>query len=287
MAQRALALQRRLAQPLEVLVIAPRFEVFVVEVLHRLVVQQRVDRPRVRGAVQLVHLLAELRAPLRHRDGESDVQHQRRQRDPGKGRVELRAQQREHQHHLHERGEDAVQRVADQRVHRASAAFDVACHAAGLALEVEAQAQGVQVAKDLQADAARRAFGGPGEDQLAQFGEQRSGQPQRAVGDQQAHRHHEQRGGVTGLDRQGIDQVLQQHRHADVGHLGTEQKRQRDAHPPAVAPQVRQQLGQRGPVATRGPRGRQGGRGRGWRCAHLVGRTHERLSWVFFNTISQ
>jgi hypothetical protein len=44
----------------------------------------------------------------------------------------------------------------------------------------------MQVAEHLQRDAARRAFGGLGEDQLAQLGEQRGRQAQQAVGQQQA-----------------------------------------------------------------------------------------------------
>jgi hypothetical protein len=66
-------------------------------------------------------------------------------------------------------GHDAVERVRDQRMHPARAALDVARHAAGLALQVKAQAQRVQVAEHLQRDPARRALGGLGEDQLAQF----------------------------------------------------------------------------------------------------------------------
>jgi hypothetical protein len=55
------------AQALQVLVVAPRLEVLVVEVLDRLVVQQRVDGLRVRGFESSSFMAAELRAPLGHR----------------------------------------------------------------------------------------------------------------------------------------------------------------------------------------------------------------------------
>ena len=91
-AQRALALQRGAAQLLQALVVAPRLEVLVVEVLHRLVVEQRVDGLAVRHRVEFVHLAPELGAPLGHADGEGHVEHQRGHRDPDEADVELDAQ---------------------------------------------------------------------------------------------------------------------------------------------------------------------------------------------------
>ena len=169
--QRGLRLELGAAQLVQALVVAPGLEGFVVEVLDRLVVQQRVDRLGMRAGVQIVHLLAELGAPLGHRHGEDDVDHQRGQRDPGEGRVELDRQDTQHQAHLDQGGQDAVERVRNERLHTARAALDVARHAAGLALQVEAQAQRVQMLEDLQGDAARCALGGLGEDQLTQLGE--------------------------------------------------------------------------------------------------------------------
>ena len=176
--QRGLALQAGAAQALQALVVAAGLEALVVEVLDGLVVQQRVHRLGVGGGIELVGLAAELRAPLGHRDREDDVQHQRRQRDPGEPGVELHGQDGQHQRHLDQRRHDAVERIRDQRLDAAHAALDVARHAAGLALQVEAQRQRMQVPEGLQRDAARRALRGLGEHQLAQLGEQRRRQPQ-------------------------------------------------------------------------------------------------------------
>jgi hypothetical protein len=77
-AQRALALDGGLAVAVQAGVVALRLELLVVEVLDGLVVDERVDRAALRHRVELVHGLAELRAPFGHRDREADVQHQRR-----------------------------------------------------------------------------------------------------------------------------------------------------------------------------------------------------------------
>mmetsp|Transcript_16529 Transcript_16529/g.64517 ORF Transcript_16529/g.64517 Transcript_16529/m.64517 type:complete len:491 (-) Transcript_16529:421-1893(-) len=250
--QRHLALELGAAQLLQALVVTPRLEVLVVEILDRLVVQQRVDGLAVGHGVQLVERAAELGAPLGDDDREADVDHQRRHRNAREPRVELHPQQRQHQHDLDQRRHDAVERVADQRMHRPRAALDVARHAAGLALQVEAQRQVVQVAEHLQRDAARRALGGLGEDQLAQLGEQRGRQPQAAVGQQQAQRHHQQGLGLPGFEVQRIDQMLEQQGHADIAELGAHHEGQGQADPPAVAPQVRQKAADGAPVAARG-----------------------------------
>ena len=264
--QRGLRLQRRAAQPLQALVIAARFVRFVVEVLDRLIVQQRVDGLGVRRRVELVHVPPKLRAPVGHADREDDVDDQRDDGDPGEPGVEFHREQAQHQRHFDQCREDAVQRIRDQRMHAACAALDVARHAAGLPLEVEAQAQAVQMAEHLQRDAARRALGRLREDQLAQLGEQRGRQPQQPIGEQQAEWNDEHRARIAGLERQVVDQRLQQQRHADIGQLGADHERQRQHHAPAVVPQIRQQLAQRRGVGSTGRRRRAGaGRARGRR----------------------
>ena len=149
-AQRGLALHGGTAVFLQVLVVSFGFEFFVVEVFDGFVVQQRINGAAVGRGIHLVHALSELRAPLGHRDGEGDVKRQRGNGDPGKPHIEFHGQQREHQRHLDQRGDDAVKRVADQRMHAACAAFDIARHATGLALQVKAQTHGMQMAEHLQ-----------------------------------------------------------------------------------------------------------------------------------------
>ncbi len=246
--QGGLALDARLAQLLQRLVVAPRLEGLVVEVLDGFVVEQRVDGLGLAGGFQLVHLAAELGAPLGHRDGEHDVEHQRHQRDPDVAHVELGAQQGEHEHHLDQGREDAVERVGDQRLHPARPALDVARHAAGLALQVEAQAQRVQVTEHLQRDRACGALGGLGEHQFAQLGEHAGGQAQQAVGHDQPQRHHQQRQRTAGPDGHRVHQLLEQQRHAHVGRLGRDHEGQCRDHAPLVLPEVGEQAAQRRPV---------------------------------------
>src|SRR5712664_2746482 len=93
-AERGLVLGRRVLVFPEVLVVAARLELFVAEVLHRLVVEQAVDGARVSARVELVGAAADLHAPLgdRHRGG--DVHHHRAEGDGGEAPVELGEQHR-------------------------------------------------------------------------------------------------------------------------------------------------------------------------------------------------
>jgi hypothetical protein len=51
-----------------------------VEIFDRLEVEQRIDRVRHRAGVEVVHLLAQLRAPVGHPAGEGDIDDHHRQR---------------------------------------------------------------------------------------------------------------------------------------------------------------------------------------------------------------
>ena len=104
---------------------------------------------------------------------------------------------------------------------------------------MKAQRQRVQMAEHLQRDVAHRLLGDAGEDQLAQLGQHRGHETQYAVGDDQRGGHDDE--GLLRGDGHRIDHVLEHHRHADVGHLGSEQAGQRQEHPPLVAPQVGEQ----------------------------------------------
>ena len=171
-AQAELALHGCTPVFLEVLVVTAGLESLVVEVLDGLVIEQRIDGAAVRRRIELIHAAAEMRAPLGHRHGEGDVGRQRGQRDPEEGGIKAYGQQAQHQRELDQRGQDAVERIRDERMHGARATLDVARHAAGLPLQVEAQAEVVQVAKDLQRQRAGRALGGLGKDDFAQLGKE-------------------------------------------------------------------------------------------------------------------
>jgi hypothetical protein len=238
-------------------VVAAGFEVFVVEVLHRLVVDQAVDGAGVGGGVEFVGLAAQGGAPVGDLEGEGDVERQRDEGDDREARLVLHQQDADHQADLHQRGQDRVQRVADQRADRAGAAFDVAGQAAGLALEVEAQRQRVQVAEHLQRDLPHRLLGDPRKDDLAQLGEHRRRKAQRPVGGQQRRRHDDDR--LIAGDVQAVHDLFEDQRHRDVGELGGDQAAEGEHHPPLPGPQVGQQLLDGLPVVAFAAGGRGGG----------------------------
>ena len=148
--QRGLVADLRVGPFLELLVVAPGFVFLVVEILHRLEVDEAVDRPRIGGGVQLVGMAAQRGAPVGDLDRKHDVEGQRREGDEGEYRVVVVEQDADYQADLDQRRQDAVEGVADQRTDRAGAALDVAGQPAGLALEMEAQRQRMQMAEHLQ-----------------------------------------------------------------------------------------------------------------------------------------
>ena len=92
--------------------------------------------------------------------------------------------------------------------------------------------------KSLECDRARRALRGLGKNQLAQFGQQRSGQTQQTIGHDQTHRHDQRRLRHRRLGRHGVDQLFEQNRHAHIGKLGCQHAQERKNQTPFVLPQV-------------------------------------------------
>ena len=170
--QRGLIFNAYLAQALQVFVVAVRLEGLVVEILHRLVVQQRINGSRVGAGISGVHGTAKLGSPLSDHDGERDVQHECSQRNEHVAGVEGGAQNHEHKRHLYEGGDDAVKRVRNERLHAARTPLNVARHATRLSRQVKTQAQAVQVFENLQGDMACRPFRCLGKHQFAGFGKQ-------------------------------------------------------------------------------------------------------------------
>ena len=231
----------------------------VAEILHRFVVDQRVDRARVRPRILLVHLPAILGAPLGDRDRVADVADQRHRRNQREPDLVLHEQDARDQGDFHQGGEDIVDGVAEQVGNRAAAAFDVARYPAGLPRQVEAQRKRVQVAEHLQGHAAHRAVLHLCEYELAQFGEERGREPQHAVPGEQQERHRDQ----GTLHRKPVDDFLHHQGHADIGELAGHQKREGEQHPSPELPQVGKQESERVPLAAlarlRGTRRHRGG----------------------------
>ena len=96
-AERSLVLGRGVLVLVQLLVVAARLELLVAEVLHRLVVEQRVDGARVGARVELVGAPADLHAPLGDQHGEHDVDGHGAEGDGGEAPVELGDQHRGHE----------------------------------------------------------------------------------------------------------------------------------------------------------------------------------------------
>ena len=252
--ERLLALHRRALVPPERLVITPRLVLLVAEVLHRLEVEQRVDRLGVRAAVGLVHRAPELDAPLRDRHRVADVGDHGDQRDQRDGDVQRQPQDHEHQRQLDQRRDDVEQAEAQQDLDRAHAALDGAREPAGLAPEVEAQRQRVQVAEHLERDAADGALADAREHRVPDLAEGERQHARGAVREDHPHRQGQREVRVAPVAAQRVHRLLVEERHDHHRHLGADQEQHRDRHPQAHVrrvrgPQVGQQAAQRADVA--------------------------------------
>ena len=236
------------SQLVQTLVVALGLKGFVVEVFHRLVIEQRVHGSGVRHGVQLVDLFSKVRSPLRDLDREHDVKHQRKKGDHGKPSVVAVGQNGQHQHHFNQGGDNAVQGIRDQGLDAPHAPFNVPGHAPSLALQVKAQTQAVQVIKGLQGDLPGRTLRGFGKDQLSQLRKTGDRQPQQPVGQKKRKRHH-QKGDALGLlgvcvghmGRHRVDQLFEHQGHAHIGQFRAHHEGQGQDHPNFVGPQVGQQ----------------------------------------------
>ena len=150
----------------------------VVEILDRLVVQQRVDRLGVGVGVAVVHLAADGDAPVARPDGEPDVE-PHGDRDRRRHRASHRRRRRcRRQREFEDRRRRVQHGEADDRLDALGAALDDARQAAGAPLEMEAQRQLVHVHEGAVGELAHRILADAGEQRVAQLVE--AGLQQRA-----------------------------------------------------------------------------------------------------------
>ena len=71
--QRGLAFNRGLLPACKAAVVALRLKGLVVEILHRLVIQQRVDGSGIGARIQFVHLATKVGSPFGHKKGEAHI----------------------------------------------------------------------------------------------------------------------------------------------------------------------------------------------------------------------
>ncbi len=221
--QRRLALHRGPLVGAQRFVEALRLVLLVGEVLHRLEIEQAVDRLGVGLGVALVHLAAMLDAPVGDDEGESDVAEDRDERDDGEFEGVEVPQDAADEQDLEQRRNDVEQHEREQELDAADAALDRPRHAAGLALEMEAQRQAVEMAEGVEPDHAHGMLLDLGEDRIAQLARGLRHDPCDAVGDDQHHRHGDDL--LRGAER--VDGLPVEQRHADIDEFRDDEARHR------------------------------------------------------------
>ena len=248
--ERRLAFHRRFFPALQALVVALRLPLLVAEILDRFVVEQAVDRACVRLRVELVHLAPEMRPPFGDRDREGDIHGKRARGDRHERPVVPGDQDGGHERDFDQCRQDRKEREADERGNAALTAFHVARQTARLPRKMETHRERMQVAKHLQPDLAHGALRDFGEQEFAELGKRRRGQPQQPVG----HEQHQRNGQYRGAGVEAVDDLFHQHRHADVGHLCGDQASERRQDASLVLPEIGNERRDRMPIAARGAR---------------------------------
>ncbi|GBD42368.1 hypothetical protein HRbin39_01759 [bacterium HR39] len=208
--------------------IQPRhLEPLVAEGLDHLVVDQPVHGGGGELVLAPVHLAAELRAPLGHREGEAGVGgdgEEDRER-PG-GRI-VPQQHRQHEGEFQQGGDQPEEHRAEQEGDGLDAAVHRPGQLAGALVEMEAQRQAEEMLVDLAREGAPGPLGDAGEDGIAQLVEAGGEQPGERIGHHQRHgetRHRCRR-------RQLVHRALEPEGDGDGDQLGGEQGRERRHHP--------------------------------------------------------
>ncbi|MNM92436.1 hypothetical protein D3C81_1047690 [compost metagenome] len=232
-------------QVAQILVVARRLVFLVVEVLDRLVVEQRVHGTFVGAGVGLHRGAVVAGAPFGDGEGPQAVDQQGGEGDGGEAPVVGPHQHGGDQDHLQQDRDDRVQGPVEQVGDGAATALDIPRHPAGTPAEVELQAEAVQVTEYLQGDLPRGACHDPGEHHLAQLGEQGDADARGAVGQQQADRQQQQ----AGLDVEAVDDLLERDRHQQVEQFGGNHQAQGQQDASQIGAQVGQQVADHGKVA--------------------------------------
>ncbi len=228
--QRQRGRDRGLLVALHRLVIALGLAPLGAEILHRLEVQQAVDRLLVGVGVLLVHLLADLHAPFGHLEGEPDIErdgdHHGQQVAGPEGEGEDAADHRQFQRQRAHR----EQQEAQQELDALDAALDDPAQPAGLAGDVVAQAERVDVLEGLERQHPERPLADPREHRVAQLVEADAGHPHHAIGHHQPDRGADQQvgGALRALfGRHAVDGGAEQRRDRNRRDLADDQRHQR------------------------------------------------------------
>ena len=201
------------------------------EVLHRLEVEERVDRLLVRVGILFVHLAPDLHAPFGDPEGEEDVE---RDRDDHHGSVLPAEDDREDdrdERELHQHRADREQEEPQQEVDPLDPPLDDPGEPAGLARDVIAHGEVMDVGEGLERELAQRPLPDPHEERVPEFAERDAREARDAVGDRQPHgaeRHDPDR--IAPLPRQPVDGGLVEERRDHRDDLRRHQRQHRERH---------------------------------------------------------
>ena len=159
-----------------------------IEIFDRLIVEQAVYRACDSGCIELVHLLAQLVAPVGDALGEEDIGH-----DHDDGREHQPDAEFEPEYHQHreqlDRGRcDVEQHEIEHHVDAFGAALDHLGNRAGAAVHVEAHRQPVQVRESVFRQAPRRILPDALENRIPQIVKQHSAKARAGVSNDQPDR---------------------------------------------------------------------------------------------------
>ena len=198
------------------------------EIFDRLVIEQRIDRAGELLAIERVHRLAQMVAPVGDLAGEDDIDRHHRHRCQHQSEAEIDPEDHQHRDEFEHRRGNVEQQEIEHHVDALGAALDHLGDLAGAAGEVEAQRQPVQLHEDVLGERPRCFLADAFEDHVAQIVEQHRSQPRRAISQHRDDRRHRHRGAVDchpvdcGLVGKGhgknrrLAQQHHQHRAADA-----------------------------------------------------------------------
>ena len=255
-AERGIGTDRRLLVARHRGIEAPRLELLIAEIFHRLVVEQAVDRLRMRLGVGFVHVAADGDAPLAGPEGEPDIDADGEQHDHHIDPAEIPGDQTRDHRELDRRGDRVQHRHAHDSVDAVDAALDDAAQASGAALQMKAQRKLMQMPEGAVGELAHGVLGNHGEPHVAELREQHHQHAAHAIGD-------DQHGGDGGeaerrepgdfararLAGEEVDDRLVGDRHGERDRLGDHERQKREHHPHAEIgaigrPDIRRKLAQ-------------------------------------------
>ena len=203
-------------------VIAVGLVALVAEVLHRLEVEQAVDRLGAGVVVGLVHGAADADAAFRGPVGEADIGNDGGDDHPDIEMPEGIRDDAADERDLERRREGVEKGEAQDRIHAVDATRDDAREGAGAAAEMEGKRELVQVAEGFVGKLAHRALAHLREDGIAHLGEDHHEDAAHAIGQHHEDRHREQCHLDTRLGGErigcGLEGVGRHHRHELGGH---------------------------------------------------------------------